>query len=165
MLWVAVLVIPFLGRLSDRVGRKPIMWTGTAGLIVLGVPMILLMQTGSVPSVLLGLVLMGGLLTCFSSISPSTLPAVFPTEIRYGGLSIAFNLFVSAFAGTVSLVMSALVLTTGDLLWPGYYLIAAGVVGAVTLWFLPETNGRPLRGSKPAASSVEEARELARAGH
>lgn len=164
VLWVAVLVIPFLGRLSDRVGRKPIMWTGAGGLIVLGIPMILLMQNGSVPSVLLGLVLMGGLLICFSSTSPSTLPAVFPTEIRYGGLSIAFNLFVSAFAGTVSLVMSALVLTTGDLLWPGYYLIAAGVVGAVTLWFLPETNGRPLRGSQPAASSEEEARELARAG-
>jgi MHS family proline/betaine transporter-like MFS transporter len=163
VLWVAVLVIPFLGRLSDRVGRKPIMWTGAVGLIVLGIPMILLMQNGSVPSVLLGLVLMGGLLICFSSAAPSTLPAVFPTEIRYGGLSIAFNIFVSAFAGTVSLVMSALVLTTGDLLWPGYYLIAAGVVGAVTLWFLPETNGRPLRGSQPSAGSEEEARELARA--
>lgn len=162
VLWAAVLIIPLLGRLSDRVGRKPIMWVGAVGLIVLGIPMIMLVQTGSVPTVLLGLALMGGLLICFSATSPSTLPAVFPTEIRYGGLSIAFNLFVSAFAGTVSLVMTALVLASGDLLWPGYYLIGAGIVGAVTLLFLPETNRRPLRDSQPSASSVAEARELVR---
>ncbi|MFP5020960.1 MFS transporter [Pseudonocardia phyllosphaerae] len=164
VLWVAVIIIPFLGRLSDKVGRKPIMWTGAIGLIVLGIPMILLMQNGSVPSVLTGLVVMGLLLICFSSTSPSTLPAVFPTEIRYGGLSIAFNIFVSAFAGTVSLVMTALVLATGDLLWPGYYLIAAGIIGVVTLYFLPETNNKPLRGSQPSAGSEEEAREMARVG-
>ncbi|WP_083275390.1 MFS transporter [Pseudonocardia sp. HH130630-07] len=163
VLWVAVLVIPALGRLSDRIGRKPILWVGAGGLVVLGIPMILLMQNGSIPSVLLGLVLMGGLLICFSSTGPSTLPALFPTQIRYGGLSIAFNIFVSAFAGTVSLVMTALVLETGDLLWPGYYLIGAGVVGVVSLWFLPETNGRPLRGSQPSAENEEEARELSRA--
>ncbi len=119
MLWLAVFIIPLLGRLSDRTGRKPIMWVGAGGLIVLGIPMILLMQNGSVPAVFLGLLVMGLLLICFSATGPSTLPALFPTQIRYGGLSIAFNIFVSAFAGTVSLVMSALVLSTGDLLWPG----------------------------------------------
>lgn len=87
--------------------------------------MVLLLKSGSLISVLLGLVLMGLLLICFSSTCPSTLPALFPTEVRYGGLSISFNIFVSAFAGTVSLVMSALVLATGDLKWPGYYLMIA----------------------------------------
>ncbi|WP_455710533.1 MFS transporter [Pseudonocardia alni] len=165
VLWLAVFIIPLLGRLSDRTGRKPIMWVGAGGLIVLGIPMILLMQDGSVPAVFLGLLVMGLLLICFSATGPSTLPALFPTQIRYGGLSIAFNIFVSAFAGTVSLVMSALVLSTGDLLWPGYYLIAAGVIGVVTLLFLPETANRPLRDSQPSAGSVDEAREIAATMH
>lgn len=165
VLWVAVLVIPFLGRLSDRIGRKPILWVSSLGLIVLGIPMVLLLKSGSMVSVLIGLILMGLLLICFSSTCPSTLPALFPTEIRYGGLSISFNLFVSAFAGTVSLVMGALVVATGDLNWPGYYLTAAGIVGVITVWRLTENAGKTLPGSQPSVSSEEEAHALARSQH
>ncbi|WP_433507655.1 hypothetical protein ACQP04_15050 [Pseudonocardia halophobica] len=103
---------------------------------------------------------MGLMLVCFSSTAPSTLPALFPTEIRYGGLSITFNLFVSAFAGTAATVIGALVLTTGDLDWPGYYLMAAGAVGAISVWLLAESARKPLAGSGPAVSSEAEARAL-----
>ena len=56
---------------------------------------------------------------------------LFPTEIRYGGLSISFNIFVSAFAGTTSLIMSAVVLGTGWAYWPAVYLILAALAGHV----------------------------------
>ena len=49
---------------------------------------------------------------------------------------------------------------TGDLNWPAYYLIIAGVVGAVSLLFLAEPNGRRMWGSAPAAVDDAEAREL-----
>ena len=35
---VALVTIPLLGRLSDRIGRKPIVWVGAIGLIVLSLP-------------------------------------------------------------------------------------------------------------------------------
>ena len=76
---------------------------------------------------------------------PSALPAMFPTEIRYGGLAITFNIFVSAFGGTTATVMSALVLATGDLNWPGYYLIAAAVIGGIRGIFLRETARKPVQ--------------------
>jgi MHS family proline/betaine transporter-like MFS transporter len=85
---------------------------------------------------------------------------MFPTHIRYGGLSITFNLFVSAFGGTTATVVSALVLATGDLNWPGYYLVGAGVVGLVCVYLLPESAGEPLAGSQPAVATEQEAREL-----
>ncbi len=160
VLWGAVLVIPFLGLLSERIGRKALLYTGSIGLIVLGVPLMFLLTSGDTLAVLGGLILMGLLLICFSSTCPSTLPALFPTEIRYGGLSISFNIFVSLFAGPTGLYMSALVLGTGHAFWPGYYLIFAGVVGALATWKLKESAGRPLQGSLPSVSSVEEAREL-----
>jgi MFS transporter, MHS family, proline/betaine transporter len=99
---------------------------------------------------------------CFSSTLPSTLPAMFPTEIRYGGLAITYNIFVSAFGGTTAVVMGALVLTTGDLNWPGYYLIAAGIIGAISVLLIPETAGRPLSGSTPAVTTEAEARDVVR---
>ena len=37
--------------------------------------------------------------------------------------------------------------------WPAYYLIIAGVIGLVSLWFLQEPNGRRMWGSPPSAAS------------
>lgn len=158
---VALVTIPVLGRLSDRVGRKPIVWVGAIGLVVLSFPSILLIRAQTGVSVFLGLLIMGLLLICFSATMPSTLPSLFPTEVRGGGLSIAFNVSVSLFAGTTSVVVGALVSATGDLNWPAYYLVVAGLIGAVSIWFTQESNGRCLWGSPPAAASHEEATELA----
>jgi len=158
---VALVTIPVLGRLSDRIGRKPIVWVGAIGLVVLSFPSILLIRAQTGVSVFLGLLIMGLLLICFSATMPSTLPSLFPTEVRGGGLSIAFNVSVSLFAGTTSVVVGALVSATGDLNWPAYYLVIAGLIGAVSIWFTQESNGRSLWGSPPAAASHEEATELA----
>lgn len=155
----ALLTIPLVGRLSDRVGRKPIIWTGVVALVVLAFPMILLVRLDNPFAVFLGLLLMGLTLVCFSATMPSTLPSLFPTKVRGAGLSVAFNVAVSLFAGTTSVVVGALVGVTGDLNWPAYYLVAAGVVGAVSLYFLQDPNGRRMWGSPPAAGSQEEAQE------
>jgi len=157
---VALVTIPLLGLLSDRIGRKPIVWVGSVGLVVLGLPSVLLIRQQTVVSIFAGLLIMGLLLICFSATMPSTLPSLFPTHVRGGALSIAFNISVSLFGGTTSLVVGALVSATHDLNWPGYYLVATGLVGAASIWFVQESNGRHLWGSSPAASSDIEAEEL-----
>jgi MHS family proline/betaine transporter-like MFS transporter len=157
---ILLLLIPVLGRLSDRVGRNPLAWAGSVGLVLLALPSVLLIRTHSEVAIFGGLLIMGVLLILFSSTMPSTLPSLFPTDVRGGGLSVAFNLSISAFCGTTSLVVGALVSATGDLNWPAWYLIGAGVVGAVSTYFIRESNARPLWGSAPAATSEEEAREL-----
>ena len=164
ILWAAVFIIPALGLLSDRVGRRPLMLTSAIAMVVLAFPMIYLVTLGSVSLVGLSLGVMAILLILFSATSPSTLPALFPTEIRYSGLSISFNIFVSAFAGTTSLIMSALVPTTGWAYWPAVYLIFGGVVGVIVLIKLKEPAGQPLMGSNAAVSTPEEARELVSSG-
>jgi MHS family proline/betaine transporter-like MFS transporter len=154
-----------VAKLSDRIGRKPIMWTGCGLLIVTSVPAFLLIRHGEGYSVrFLGVMLIGLTLLCFSSTSPSTLPALFPTNVRNFAVAIGFNISVSAFGGTTPLIAETLVSGTGSVMVPAYILMVAGLVGAVTVWFTPEVAGKRLPGSGPSVATEEEARAIVEAG-
>ncbi|OIJ36102.1 MFS transporter [Rothia kristinae] len=154
---VCLALIPVLGWLSDRVGRRAVALTGSAALILLAVPALLLIRADGTLSTLFGLLIMGLSLICFSATMPSTLPSLFPTALRAGALSIAFNISISLFGGTTSVVMETLVGKTQNLMWPAYYLMITGVIGFISLRFTPESNGRPLWGSTPAVARPEDA--------
>ncbi|MEX1828470.1 glycine betaine/L-proline transporter ProP [Luteibacter sp. CQ10] len=147
------------GHFSDRFGRKPMIIGACVAMFALAIPCMLLLGTGSDVLIFTGLMLLGVALVCFTSTMPSTLPALFYTPVRYSALSIAFNVSVSLFGGTTPLLTAWLVERTGDPLVPAYYLMAAAVVGMVTMAFVTETAGLPLRGSPPAVADHAEARE------
>jgi MHS family proline/betaine transporter-like MFS transporter len=158
---LAVLLV-FVAALSDRIGVKPIMRTGCGLLVVGSIPAFLLIRHGSgYPLIFIGVLLIGLMELCFDSTSPATMPALFPTNIRYGALAIAYNISISAFGGTSPLIAQALVSGTGNVMAPAYMLIVAGLVGAVTLQFTPEVAGKRLPGSPPTVETEQEARELA----
>ncbi|MEU2439626.1 glycine betaine/L-proline transporter ProP [Streptomyces rubradiris] len=159
MVWIVIL-ITFLGRLSDRVGRRPLYAVGAAAMIVLAVPAFLLIKADGTWPPIAGVLLLATLLACFAAPSAATLPALFPTAVRYAAMGIGFNFAVAAFGGTTPLVTAALVELSGDDLMPAYYLMLAGVIGLVTVRFLPESAQVPLKGSQPMVGSREERREL-----
>ncbi|MFI7387733.1 glycine betaine/L-proline transporter ProP [Streptomyces sp. NPDC049813] len=157
---LVVLTITVVGRSSDRWGRRPMFMGGSIAMIALAVPAFLLIREGGILWPAFGCVILGLLLVVFAGTSAATLPALFPTRLRYGALSIAFNISVSVFGGTTPLFASFLVEQTGDTLVPAYYLMVAGAVGLVSTFFLHETAGRPLRGSGPMVETHGEARAL-----
>nr|WP_237305585.1 MFS transporter [Streptomyces sp. SAT1] len=159
MVWI-VLLITFIGRLSDHVGRRPVYGVAAAAMIVLAIPSFLLLKMHGTWPPIAGVLILSTLLACFAAPSAATLPALFPTAVRYAAMGIGFNFAVAAFGGTTPLVTAALVGATGDDLMPAYYLMLAGVIGLVTVKFLPESAQVPLSGSQPMVGSEEEQREL-----
>ncbi|MGC4973551.1 glycine betaine/L-proline transporter ProP [Streptomyces sp. DT199] len=151
---MAVMMIaqPFAGALTDRVGRRPVIATGCAGFLLLSVPALLLIREGSLLAVALGMGALGMLLVCFTASMPSALPALFPTKVRYGSLSIGFNVSVSLFGGTTPLVVTALIGATANMMMPAYYMMAAAVIGGFAVWRMTESAGRPLPGSAPSVA-------------
>ncbi|MEU9560002.1 glycine betaine/L-proline transporter ProP [Streptomyces fumanus] len=147
-----MVVQPFAGALTDRVGRRPVIAAGCAGFLLLSVPALLLIRDGSLWAVGLGMAALGLLLVCFTASMPAALPALFPTRVRYGSLSIGFNVSVSLFGGTTPLVVTALIGATGDMMMPAYYMMAAAVIGGTATWYLTESAGRPLPGSPPSVT-------------
>lgn len=110
------------------------------------------------------IVLVVMVLIVFTGVIPSSLPALFPTKIRYGALAIGFNVLVSLFGGTTPLVTAWLVDKTGMLTMPAYYLMGASVIGIISVLALHETAKKPLKGSPPAVASHSEAQAVLR-GH
>ncbi|RRO16944.1 MFS transporter [Saccharopolyspora rhizosphaerae] len=151
-----------LGWRSDQWGRLPITTVGSVALVVLALPIFLLMSLGHWWAVFLGILVLGLILVCFSSTLPSTIPALFRTPVRYGGVSIGFNISVALFGGTTPLISEALIGFTGNTMSPAFLLMIAGVVGAVSVLFTRESARRSLPGSSPTAASSAEARKTAR---
>jgi MFS transporter, MHS family, proline/betaine transporter len=141
-----MIVITFIGRLSDRIGRKPLLMTAAIGYVVLSFPAVALMIAGGTFRLVLGFAILGALLVLMLAVIGSTFPAMFPTKVRYGSFAIGYNLSTSAFGGTAPFVITALITATGTNFIPAYYLIIAGLVAIVPIMLIPETAGVPLRG-------------------
>ncbi|ONI89657.1 MFS transporter [Actinosynnema sp. ALI-1.44] len=140
---VGLVLVPAFGRLSDRVGRRPVLISAGFALLVLATPAFLLMRTGIagtwVAALGLGVVL-AAILGTYAVWSAE----IFPTRTRQGGLSIAYNTTAALFAGTVPYLMTMLISATGSTLVPGPYLMVAAVIGLVAAFSLRETVGDPL---------------------
>lgn len=152
ILGMMVIITP-IGSLTDRYGRKPFLYAAAAGFIALPIPAFLLMDTGDVLLLTLGLAIIGVLLTFLLATIPSVLPAMFPTEVRYGAFAIGYNVSTAVFAGTAPYIVTKLVDVTGDSLVPAYYLMGAALIAAVPIYLLPETAGRSLRGIESSTRS------------
>ena len=89
---------------------------------------------------------------------------MFPTHIRYSALASAFNISV-LIAGLTPTLAAWLVETTNNLYMPAYYLMVVAVIGLITGIYMKETANKPLRGATPAASDLDEAREILQEHH
>jgi MFS transporter, MHS family, proline/betaine transporter len=152
---VMLVVIPLVGRLTDHVGRRPVLAAACIGYIVLSVPALWLLQQGTTAPILAGLLLLGLCQALFVGTTPAALPAMFPTAIRYSGMAISFNISVSLFGGTAPLVAEWLVRTTGNRYMPAFYMMVAGAIGLVAVVVMSETARQPLEGSPPTVSADE----------
>jgi MHS family proline/betaine transporter-like MFS transporter len=160
VLIVMSLCIPLTGKLSDRIGRRPVLWIGAVSTIVLAAPAFMLIGIGSTWSTLAGLALVAFPVTFYVANLASALPAQFPTASRYGAMGIAYNFSVAIFGGTTPFIVAALISATDNDMMPAYYLMATSAIGAIAIYFLKESAQRPLPGSMPSVDTQAEAREL-----
>lgn len=66
----ALLVLPLVGTLADRVGRRPVLLSAAAGFAVLAYPLFLLISSGTAVAAVVGHVALAVLLACFILLRP-----------------------------------------------------------------------------------------------
>ena len=141
---VSVLVPLIIGAWSDRRGRMPFIRTGFVACMLWSIPLFALAGSGSEPlawvAVMVGAVILGIL----QGVYPVTLSEMFPTESRYSGTSIAYNVSFAFVGGTFPLVAAWLVASTDSSLSPGWYLLTMTFMAMLFIWRLPETANQRL---------------------
>ncbi|MBT0724989.1 glycine betaine/L-proline transporter ProP [Rosenbergiella sp. S61] len=165
VIMVAMLFVqPIMGLLSDKFGRRPFIIIGSLAMVLFSIPSFMLITQHSLVALFFGLLIQAIILNCLIGVMASTLPAMFPTEVRYSALASTYNISI-LIAGITPTLTAWLVETTGNLYMPGWYLVVVGIIGVVTGITMRETANKPLYGGTPAASSLEEAKELLQEHH
>lgn len=125
---VAVVMIPVYAGLSDRVGRKAVYIGGLIALGVLAYPFFLLANTGNLVLLIIALVLMLSLAhAAVYGAQAAFFSELFPTSVRYSGLSLGYQVAGAIFGGPLPAIGTALVaaLSGAPWLFAGYLVIAA----------------------------------------
>jgi len=89
---IAVIVIPFVGNLSDKIGRRPCMIVGSAGSAILGYPFLYFVSQDNFWMAFLFAMLMWGVIyQGYNAVFPAFYQELFPTATRVTAFAIAQN--------------------------------------------------------------------------
>ncbi len=146
-------LIPMMGMLSDRVGRRPVLGASCALMLVVAIPLFALMDRDNPGLAVSAHVALGAVLAVFLGVTLVAMNELFTTRVRYGGFSIGYNISVSAFGGTAPFLVTLLIQATGSNLAPAYYIMAAAAITLAVVLTAHET--APVRGV--AAADRQEA--------
>ena len=125
-----IITIPFLGALSDKLGRRPVIIFGTLFIIAFAIPLNFLI-TSQVPMLAWLAVVIGICIGHNAVYAPTAAlySEMFPAHVRYSGASLGYQLG-GAIAGFVPLIAASMVGAVGGAYWPIPALIAvAGAIG------------------------------------
>ncbi|HZZ51584.1 MAG TPA: MFS transporter [Pseudonocardia sp.] len=144
---VLVLLLPALGALSDRIGRRPLLIGFAGGFVLLSVPLFgLLSDSGWSLFVVMtvGLVLFAG----YGAVAPVAMAELFPTSVRTAGIGLPYALTVAVFGGTAPYLVTRLSASGHGGLF-AWYLALTCLISLIVYLTTVETRHVDLTGSEP----------------
>ncbi|MDS9470752.1 MFS transporter [Sporosarcina pasteurii] len=143
---ITTLLIPLMGKLSDRVGRKPLYVYGTIIMALYAFPYFWLLKQGSV--ILLGIATVIGLGIIWAPITAvlgTMFSEIFSAEVRYTGISLGYQIGAAVAGGTAPLVATALLAKFNNSYVPvAMYIIFTAIVSLIAIWAVKDRRGQEL---------------------
>jgi MFS family permease len=161
---VAVVVIPIVGNLSDRIGRRPPMIVGALVSGLLSFVYLYAISIKSVPlAIAMSLLMWGIVYQGYNAVFPSFYPELFPTRTRVSAMAISQNVG-TAITAMLPAIFAAVAPpgSTGIPMTIGSLAFAITVVAAVAAWSARETFRVPMSDLGKADAQPVEAGEYER---
>lgn len=148
--WVSVfaqtcglIALPLWGALSDRIGRKPVMYTFAIAVGLLQIPLMGMIDSRPWTMLIAATVAVVAVAAGGALLAP-VMAEVFPTSQRTSSIGFAYSLSVAVFGGTAPYIFQWF--TSHDLTHiSGIYVVVLCVLTLISMKILPETKGIDLR--------------------
>ncbi len=134
----------YFSHLSDRIGRRKIYMAGAILMAGWSFVVFPLMDTGSIPLIVLGLGVAQIIISMMYGPQAAMLAELFATEVRYSGASLGYQLGAIVGGGAAPIVATAILASTGETIGISIYIALASLVTWVSIFLLKETNTRSL---------------------
>lgn len=139
---VFVVALPVWGRLSHRIGRKPVVITAILSSLLLYFPASWFVRDAAW-QLCLAMPVMLVFIAASSSVLPAVYAELFPTRIRTLGVAVPYAVSVAVFGGTAAYLQAGFIVWFGSMANAVFsaYVIVLLLVSFVTAWRMKETKG------------------------
>jgi len=134
------ITIPISALLADKYGRRITLMAVTLAVFLFGFALAPLFGAGNLTGVVLFLAIGLGLMGLTYGPLGTILSELFPTEVRYTGSSLAFNLS-GIFGASMAPYIATSLATQYGLAYVGYYLSVVALLTLIGLFLMRETRG------------------------
>ena len=138
---VCLVLIPVMGHLADRWGRRPMMLTSAILTLLVTLPAYSLMTLGSTWTAVLGAVILAASFSPQAGAVHTVLVELFATRVRTTGYSIGYNIATAIFGGAAPFIITWLISLTGSVASPAHFLMGTAVLSLIGLLILKESKG------------------------
>jgi len=138
------IAIPFMGALSDRIGRKKVIAGAAIAMIVAGVPCYALIVTGSFGLAVLGACIMAVIFAGHTAVIHILIVELFPTRVRYSAYGLGYNISAAIFGGLAPFLMTWLIPKFGIYV-PAWYAVFTAIGTLIAVSTVTDRAHLPLR--------------------
>lgn len=139
-----VSVIPAIGALADKVGRRPVYVAGAALTMAWPFAAFPMLDTGATGMILAAIMLGLAIHALMYAPQPAIMTEMFPTRMRYSGVSLGYQATAIIAGSWAPLIGTALLRDYGSWMPIALYILFAGAVSLASALFMRETKGASL---------------------
>lgn len=143
---ITTILIPVMGYLSDRIGRKKLYVGGTILMLLYAFPYFWLLHQESVFLLVVATVIGIGIIWApITAVLGTMFSEIFSAEVRYTGISLGYQIGAAVAGGTAPLVATALLIRFNDSYIPvAIYMMFTAVISLIAIWNVKDRTNEQL---------------------
>ncbi|MEK4246909.1 MFS transporter [Psychrobacillus sp. FSL K6-2684] len=143
---ITTILIPIMGSLSDKIGRKKIYVAGTIGMILFAFPYFWMLQQQSLVLLVVATVVGLGIIWApITAVLGTMFSEIFDAKVRYTGITLGYQIGAALAGGTAPLVATSLMLQfDGSYVPVAFYIIFTAVISLLAIWAVKDRSQQNL---------------------